>query len=107
MKVVCFNCAYVKNIPFFFFFDRLKGNKKDEQYKLVWAELELILENGPKSPGHKVILKCVKDYRSDSDPSDKSDLDRMNSPMSPPSSSELKNLNKSKSGYLLSTTAGR
>lgn len=73
---------------------------------MLWAELELLLENGPKSANHKLILKCIKDCRSDSEAPDKDDLERMNSPMSPPGSSELQKL-KAKNNYLSSVSSGR
>lgn len=43
---------------------RLKGSKKDEQYKLVWSELEIILQNSLNSPEHKAILQSLQECRS-------------------------------------------
>lgn len=43
---------------------RLKGNKKEEQYRLLWAELETLLIASSKSPGHKAILQCIRECRS-------------------------------------------
>ncbi|KAG4080028.1 hypothetical protein HA402_006340 [Bradysia odoriphaga] len=43
---------------------RLKGNKKEEQYRLLWAELETLLIASSKSPGHMTILQCIRDCRS-------------------------------------------
>lgn len=85
---------------------RLKGPKKDEQYRLLWSELELILQLGPQSVGHKKILKLIKNDQS----SDKGDSDvtmrdadiatkRLkiaNSPLSPPGSNDHVVLNKNK-----------
>lgn len=89
---------------------RLKGNKKDEQYRLLWAELELLLELGPQSAGHKKILKCVKnDQSNEKNDSDVTMRDAdsatkrlnntakiSNSPLSPPGSNEHIALNKTK-----------
>lgn len=90
--------------------NRLKGAKKDEQYRLLWAELELLLELGPQSAAHKKILKLIKNDQSN----DKTDSDvtmrdvdtatkrstKManisNSPLSPPVSSDHVVLNKNK-----------
>lgn len=44
---------------------RLKGNKKEDQYRLLWTELELLLETGPRSAGHNAILQCVRECRSE------------------------------------------
>lgn len=43
---------------------RLKGNKREEQYRLLWAELELNVSSSGTSPGHKTVLKCIRDCRS-------------------------------------------
>ncbi|EAT35794.1 AAEL012059-PA [Aedes aegypti] len=43
---------------------RLKGNKREEQYRLLWAELELNVSSSGTSPGHKAVLKCIRDCRS-------------------------------------------
>lgn len=99
---------------------RLKGSKKEEQYRLLWAELELLLELGPQSVGHKKILKLIKnDQSNDKNDSDVSmrDVDSAtkrlnnmskiaNSPMSPPGSSEQIVLGKNKSINLSSNMNG-
>lgn len=43
---------------------RLKGAKREEQYRLLWAELELNVSSSGTSPGHKAVLKCIRDCRS-------------------------------------------
>lgn len=43
---------------------RIKGNKKDDQYRLMWNELEVIVGLNGKSTGHKVILQCIRKVRS-------------------------------------------
>lgn len=44
---------------------RLKGAKKEEQNRLLWAELETLLAAGPSTPEHRVILQCVREcYRT-------------------------------------------
>lgn len=59
---------------------RLKGNKKEEQYRLLWAELETLLIASSLSPGHKAVLQCIRDCRSrnltDGGGSDKMELDQ-------------------------------
>lgn len=89
---------------------RLKGSKKAEQYRLLWAELELLLELSSQSAGHKSILKLIKnDQSSDKNDSDVTmrDVDSAtkrlnnlakitNSPLSPPGSNEHIVLNKNK-----------
>lgn len=62
-----------------FFTHRLKGNKKDEQYRLLWAELETLLIASSKSPGHMTILQCIRECRSrgiDQSTTDKVELDQ-------------------------------
>lgn len=43
---------------------RLKGNKKDEQYRLLWSELEILVSNTGNSKGHKSILDCIRECRA-------------------------------------------
>lgn len=64
----------ISKFPFY----RLKGNKKEEQYRLLWAELETLLAASSLSPGHKVILQCIRDCRSRTPEqgSDKMELDQ-------------------------------
>lgn len=56
---------------------RIKGNKKDEQYRLMWNELEVIVGLNGKSAGHKAILQCIRKVRSTQTPetSEKMDVD--------------------------------
>ncbi|XP_055523841.1 protein asunder [Wyeomyia smithii] len=77
---------------------RLKGAKREEQYRLLWAELELVVSYSGISAGHKAVLKCIRDCRS-RNPLDAQDKDEAaeahrasvirattDSPMSPPHS---------------------
>lgn len=43
---------------------RLKSIKKEEQYRLLWSELEILISNTGKSPGHNAILSCIRDCRA-------------------------------------------
>lgn len=102
---------------------RLKGNKKEEQYRLLWAELETLLIASTLSPGHKAVLQCIRECRSrgPDQGADKLELDQAireldnidtskrlsvikattDSPMSPPLTipNDMLNLNKSKSSF--------
>lgn len=106
---------------------RLKGNKRDEQYRLLWAELELLLETGPNTPGHNVILQCVRDCRAEDrvslvernesdaavreleatrgEPSVRASIIKAttDSPMSPPGNSDFINFNKIKTQFVPAT----
>lgn len=64
----------MSKLPFY----RLKGNKKEEQYRLLWAELETLLAASSLSPGHKVILQCIREYRARTpeQSSDKMEIDQ-------------------------------
>uniref|UniRef100_A0A182XLY0 Protein asunder n=1 Tax=Anopheles quadriannulatus TaxID=34691 RepID=A0A182XLY0_ANOQN len=42
---------------------RLKGNKKEEQYRLLWSELETIVNCNGASPAHKAIVGCIRECR--------------------------------------------
>lgn len=85
----------------------LKGSKKDEQYKLLWAELIHIVEIGPQSPNHKKLLAIIRNENSNENrETDK--LKRLNSqltssPMSPPASGDLSNKKKAQNVSLAST----
>lgn len=70
---------------------RLKSNKKDDQYKLLWAELIHLLQIGPQSAQHKKISAIIKNENiSDANKDTKRLSSQMtNSPMSPPGSSEI------------------
>lgn len=56
---------------------RIKGNKKDDQYRLMWNELEVIVGLNGKSAGHKAILQCIRKVRSAQTPEtpEKMDVD--------------------------------
>uniref|UniRef100_A0A182SIC2 Protein asunder n=1 Tax=Anopheles maculatus TaxID=74869 RepID=A0A182SIC2_9DIPT len=42
---------------------RLKGNKKEEQYRLLWSELEAVVNYNGTSPNHKAIVSCIRECR--------------------------------------------
>ncbi|XP_035904125.1 protein asunder [Anopheles stephensi] len=42
---------------------RLKGNKKEEQYRLLWSELETVVNYNGTSPNHKAIVSCIRECR--------------------------------------------
>lgn len=42
---------------------RIKG-KKDDQYRLMWNELEVIVGLNGKSVGHKAVLQCIRKVRT-------------------------------------------
>jgi hypothetical protein len=44
---------------------RVKG-KRDDQYRLMWNELEVIVGLNGKSNGHKAVLQCVRKVRTTS-----------------------------------------
>lgn len=52
---------------------RIKGNKKEDQYRLMWNELEVIVGMNGKSNGHKAILQCIRKVRSAQNPNDNGD----------------------------------
>lgn len=89
-------------------FFRLKGSKKEDQYKLLWTELIHILKIGPQSPNHKKLLLFIKNENS----IETRDLDKMkrlnsqttsHSPMSPPGSSDLSTKKKTQQMLLSSS----
>ncbi|XP_060521378.1 integrator complex subunit 13 [Cylas formicarius] len=51
---------------------RLKGQKRDEQYKVMWNELETLLKNNLHSDNHKAIYSCLLDCHKFSSEDDKS-----------------------------------
>lgn len=56
---------------------RLKGNKKEDQYRLLWSELEVLVYNSGSSAGHKSVLQCIKECRTRSHETiDKIELDQ-------------------------------
>lgn len=42
----------------------MKGVKKDEQYRLLWNELETVISTAGKSSGHKQLLTCIRECRA-------------------------------------------
>lgn len=44
---------------------RVKG-KRDDQYRLMWNELEVIVGLNGKSAGHKAVLQCIRKVRTQS-----------------------------------------
>lgn len=42
---------------------RIKG-KRDDQYRLMWNELEVIVGLNGKSNGHKAVLQCIRKVRT-------------------------------------------
>lgn len=90
-------------------FHRLKGTKKDDQYKLLWAELVHLIQNGPQSPNHKKLLTFIKNENVTDENKDSKRLSTQvtNSPMSPPGPSEAMAANKKKTQHLLNSSGNR
>uniref|UniRef100_A0A336MX73 Protein asunder n=1 Tax=Culicoides sonorensis TaxID=179676 RepID=A0A336MX73_CULSO len=44
--------------------NRLKGVKKDEQYRLLWSELDTVIGTSGQSKGHKAVLSCLRECRT-------------------------------------------
>ncbi|EDS33153.1 conserved hypothetical protein [Culex quinquefasciatus] len=97
---------------------RLKGNKREEQYRLLWAELEMVVSFSGTSAGHKAVLKCIRDCRSRA-PIEISDKDEpidahrasviratTDSPMSPPHSMSATSTNPDSSVTALLAASG-
>lgn len=57
---------------------RIKGAKKEEQYRLLWQELEILIQSSGSSAGLKTILQCLKDCRV-RDGSEKGEIDQATS----------------------------
>lgn len=53
---------------------RIKG-KKDDQYRLMWNELEVIVGLNGKSVGHKAVLQCIRKVRTQSPETSEKELD--------------------------------
>jgi hypothetical protein len=53
---------------------RIKG-KKDDQYRLMWNELEVIVGLNGKSAGHKAVLQCIRKVRTQSPESGEKEVD--------------------------------
>lgn len=54
--------------------NRIKG-KKDDQYRLMWNELEVIVGLNGKSAGHKAVLQCIRKVRTQSPESGEKEVD--------------------------------
>lgn len=54
---------------------RIKAHKKDEQYRLMWNELELLVSSNGKSLGHKSILQCIRECRTRGPDAEKMEVD--------------------------------
>lgn len=55
---------YAPKIKYFPYFPRLKGIKKTEQYRLLCAELEMIIRGYATNSHHKVILENIQNVRA-------------------------------------------
>ncbi|KAB0793824.1 hypothetical protein PPYR_13444 [Photinus pyralis] len=56
---------------------RSKGQKREEQYKIMWNELETLLKNNCHSETHKMVYNClIECHKFNSDESDKVELDQ-------------------------------
>lgn len=44
----------------------MKGVKKDEQYRILWNELETVIGTSGKSSGHKQLIACIRECRASS-----------------------------------------
>lgn len=53
---------------------RIKG-KKDDQYRLMWNELEVIVGLNGKSAGHKAVLQCIRKVRTQSPEASEKEVD--------------------------------
>lgn len=53
---------------------RIKG-KKDDQYRLMWNELEVIVGLNGKSTGHKAVLQCIRKVRTQSPEASEKEID--------------------------------
>ncbi|XP_055716375.1 protein asunder [Phlebotomus papatasi] len=94
---------------------RLKGSKKEDQYRLFWSELEILVATSGTSKGHKTVLACIRECRSrGSDSAEKFTFDATHrefdtqeathksnvirattdSPMSPPSAVDMSAIGK-------------
>ena len=56
---------------------RSKGQKREEQYKIVWNELETLLKNNCHSDNHKMVYNClIECHKFNADETDKVELDQ-------------------------------
>lgn len=53
---------------------RIKG-KKDDQYRLIWNELEVIVGLNGKSAGHKAVLQCIRKVRTQTPEASEKEVD--------------------------------
>lgn len=53
---------------------RPKGQKREEQYKIMWNELETLLKNNCHSENHRAVYNCLLECHKFSDDSDKVEL---------------------------------
>lgn len=54
---------------------RTKNQKREEQYKVVWNELETLLKNNCHSDAHRSIYNCLHEcHKFNNDESDKVEL---------------------------------
>lgn len=89
--------------------NRLKGSKKEDQYRLLWAELVLLLQIGPQTPNHKKLFTFIKNENMTEGKQEAKRLTTAmtNSPMSPPGSSDMMAANKKKTQHLLNAAGNR
>ena len=55
---------------------RSKGPKRDEQYRLMWAELEALIRAHARTDQHNEILGCLLECRSDDETKGRPDLEQ-------------------------------
>ncbi|KAF5295180.1 hypothetical protein FQR65_LT10568 [Abscondita terminalis] len=56
---------------------RSKGQKREEQYKIMWNELETLLKNNCHSENHKMVYNClIECHKFNSEDGDKVELDQ-------------------------------
>lgn len=55
---------------------RGKGQKREEQYKIMWNELETLLKNNCHSESHKAVYNCLIECHKFADDNDKVELDQ-------------------------------
>ncbi|XP_017768624.1 PREDICTED: protein asunder homolog [Nicrophorus vespilloides] len=58
---------------------RIKGQKREDQYKIMWKELETLLKSNQHTENHTSVYICLKDchkYRAEDKLSDKVELDQ-------------------------------
>lgn len=87
----------------------MKGTKKDDQYKLLWAELAHLLQIGSQSANHKKLLTLIRNENVTDTNKDNKRLGTQitNSPMSPPGPSEMIAANKKKTQHILNASGNR